>query len=122
MPSRAIFTADQDTDSCVGAEFSAASASFWRVRRRLTRLLAALEGLAGRPLGGVVLFASALGVWVIQAQGWPLVPGRDLDEYLYSYIQLFDRHPLLPWSLEFRGPVAGLVTGTALDTAGGRFA
>jgi hypothetical protein len=101
---------------------SAASASFCRVRRRLSRLLAALEDLAGRPLGAVILFASALGMWVIQAQGWPLVAGRDLDEYLYSYIQLFDRDPLLPWSLEFRTPVAGLVTGTALDTAGGRFA
>jgi hypothetical protein len=91
------------------------------VRKRLTRLLAALEGLAGRPLGAVVLFASALAMWVLQAQGWPLVPGGNLDEYLYSYIQLFDRHPLLPWSLEFRTPVVGLVTGATLDTAGGRF-
>jgi Dolichyl-phosphate-mannose-protein mannosyltransferase len=92
------------------------------VRKRLTRLLAALERLAGHPLGAVALFASALAVWVIQAQGWPLVPGGNLDEYLYSYIQLFDGHPLLPWSLEFRTPVTGLVTGAALDTAGGRFA
>ena len=89
---------------------------------RLTRLLGALERLAGRPLGALILFVTALAVWVIQARGWPLVPGRDFDEYMYSYIQLFDRHPLLPWSMEFRTPVAGLVTGATLDTAGGAFA
>ena len=105
-----------------GTTISGQSSSVRPVRARLTGLLAALERLAGRPLGAVLLFALALGVWVVQAQGWPLVPGRDLDEYLYGYIQLFDRHPLLPWSLEFRTPVAGLVAGGALDVWGGRLA
>jgi hypothetical protein len=50
------------------------------------------------------------------------VGGRDLDEYLYGYVQFLDWHPLLPWSMLFRTPVPGIVDGTALDVAGGFFA
>jgi Dolichyl-phosphate-mannose-protein mannosyltransferase len=81
-----------------------------------------LEDLAGRRLGAVVLFVLALAVYAIQAIGWPLMSGRDLDEYLYDYIQFLDWHPLLPWSMLFRTPVPGLVDGAALDVAGGLFA
>ena len=48
--------------------------------------------------------------------------GRDLDEYLYGYVQFLDWHPLLPWSMLFRTPVPGIVDGSALDVAGGLFA
>jgi Dolichyl-phosphate-mannose-protein mannosyltransferase len=81
-----------------------------------------LEELAGRRLGAVVLFVLALAVYAVRAIGWPLAGGRDLDEYLYDYIQFLDWHPLLPWSMLFRTPVPGLVDGVSLDVAGGFFA
>jgi len=81
-----------------------------------------LEDLTGRRLGAIVLFLLALAVYAIRALGWPLVNGRDLDEYLYDYIQFLDWHPVLPWSMLFRTPVPGLVDGAALDVAGGFFA
>src|ERR687890_2041338 len=81
-----------------------------------------LEDLAARRLGAVILFALALAVYAIQAIGWPLMSGRDLDEYLYDYVQFLDWHPLLPWSMLFRTLVPGIVDGTALDVAGGFFA
>src|SRR5438046_10589807 len=81
-----------------------------------------LEELANRRLGAVVLFVLALALYAIRAIGWPLAGGRDLDEYLYDYVQFLDWHPLLPWSMLFRTPVPGLVDGTALDVAGGFFA
>jgi hypothetical protein len=84
-------------------------------------VLRRLEDLAGRRLGAIVLFLLALAVYAIRAIGWPLIGGRDLDEYLYDYIQFFDWHPLLPWSMLFRTPVPGLIDGAALDFAGGFF-
>jgi hypothetical protein len=61
-------------------------------------------------------------VYGVQSLGWPLVAGRDLDEYLYGYIQLLDWHPLLPWSLLFRTPVTPVAAGSLLDLAGGALA
>jgi hypothetical protein len=61
-------------------------------------------------------------VYAVRAIGWPLVGGRDLDEYLYGYIQFLDWHPLLPWSMLFRTPVTPLVAGASLDVAGGALA
>ena len=58
----------------------------------------------------------------MRAIGWPLIGGRDLDEYLYDYVQFLDWHPLLPWSMLFRTPVPGIVDGAALDVAHGFFA
>ncbi len=69
-----------------------------------------------------MLFVLALGVYAVRAVAWPLVGGRDLDEYLYSYIQFLDWHPLLPWSMLFRTPATPIVAGLALDVAGGLFA
>jgi hypothetical protein len=66
-----------------------------------------------------VVFAAGLTVYAFRAIGWPLIGGRDLDEYLYDYVQLLDRHPVLPWSMLFRTPVPGIVDGAALDVAGG---
>jgi hypothetical protein len=92
------------------------------VATRARRLLERLETLAEHRLGAVVLFALALLVYAVRAIGWPLSGGRDLDEYLYDYVQFLDWHPLLPWSMLFRTPVPGLVDGAALDVAGGFFA
>src|SRR2546423_5837348 len=92
------------------------------MRDRLERVLDSLERLASRPLGAFVLFFLALAVYGLRAVGWPLIGGRDLDEYLYGYIQFLDWHPLLPWSMLFRTPVTGVVAGASLDFAGGFFA
>jgi hypothetical protein len=92
------------------------------MRDRLERSLDSLERLASRPLGAGVLFVLALAVYAVRAIGWPLVGGRDLDEYLYDYIQFLDWHPLLPWSMLFRTPVTPIVAGASLDFAGGFFA
>jgi hypothetical protein len=91
-------------------------------RYRLARALAWLEQLASRRLGAAVLFALGLVVYAVRAIGWPLIGGRDLDEYLFTYSQFFDWHPLLPWSLLFRTPLPGIVDGAALDIANGFFA
>ncbi|MER3409912.1 MAG: hypothetical protein C4306_07395 [Thermoleophilia bacterium] len=90
--------------------------------RPLASALVRLERLASRPLGAIVLFVLSLGVYALRALGWPLQIGRDLDEYLYVYIQLLDRHPLLPWSMLFRTPVTPIVAGLSLDVAGGALA
>jgi Dolichyl-phosphate-mannose-protein mannosyltransferase len=84
--------------------------------------LGRVEELAEQRLGALVLFVAALAVYAIEAVGWPLIGGRDLDEYLYDYVQFFDWHPLLPWSMLFRTPVPGLLDGAALEAAGGFFA
>jgi hypothetical protein len=70
----------------------------------------------------VVLFVLGLAVYTFRAVGWPLIGGRDLDEYLFTYIQFLDWHPLLPWSMLFRTPLPGIVDGAALDIAHGFFA
>jgi hypothetical protein len=91
-------------------------------RRRLAGALEWLERLGARPLGAIVLFALGLAVYTVRAIGWPLVGGRDLDEYVYGYIQFLDWHPLLPWSMLFRTPATPIVSGLSLDVAGGFFA
>jgi hypothetical protein len=89
---------------------------------RLRRALGFLERLVQRPLGLWLVFVLGLAVYAFRAVGWPLIVGRDLDEYLYDYIQFLDWHPLLPWSMLFRTPVPGIVDGAALDVAHGFFA
>jgi hypothetical protein len=86
------------------------------------RLRERLEGLTSRRLGAVVLAVLALAVYAVRAIAWPLRGGRDLDEYLFAYIQLFDRDVLLPWSSLFRTPLAPIVDGLSLDVAGGALA
>jgi hypothetical protein len=87
----------------------------------VTRALAWLERLASRRLGALVLFVVALAVYAFRAIGWPLSAGRDLDEYVYGYIQFLDWHPLLPWSMLFRTPLMPIFAGVSLDVAGGFF-
>src|SRR6266480_1769294 len=61
-----------------------------RVVRAAARALAELEQLASRRRGAVILFVLGLAVYALRAVGWPLVGGRDLDEYLYDYVQILD--------------------------------
>lgn len=88
----------------------------------MIRWLDRVAALVARPLGAATLFACALVVYGVQAIAWPLTTGRDLDEYVYAYIQLFDRDVLLPWSLLFRTPITPILAGGSLDVAGGGFA
>jgi hypothetical protein len=81
-----------------------------------------LEGLASRRWGAVVLFVLGCGAYAIRALAWPLQAGRDLDEYIYAWVQLFDHDVLLPWSLLFRTPATPLFVGASLDAFDGRFA
>src|SRR5204863_8008943 len=101
---------------------STCSASRGRAVRAAARALAELEQLADRRLGAVVLFVLGLAVYALRAAAWPLIGGRDLDEYLYGYVQFLDWHPLLPWSMQFRTPAPALVDGAALDVAHGLLA
>jgi hypothetical protein len=91
-------------------------------RSLAVRALTGLDRLASRPLGGVLLFVLGLVDYAIQAVAWPLKIGRDLDEYLLAYTQLFHHDVLLPWTLLFRTPITPLVSGLSLDVAGGVFA
>jgi len=86
------------------------------------RLLAWLEELASRRLGVALLFVVGVVAYAIRAFAWPLTVGRDLDEYLLFYVQLFDHDVLLPWSMLFRTPVTPLFAGAILDFANGRLA
>ena len=58
--------------------------------RAAARALAELEQFADRRLGAVVLFVLGLAVYALRAAAWPLIGGRDLDEYLYGYVQFLD--------------------------------
>ena len=93
-----------------------------RTENPFARLLGRLERLVARPLGAFVVFGLGLAVYAARALAWPLRSGRDLDEYLYAYVQLFDRDVLLPWSLLFRTPVTPVVSGLSLDVVGGALA
>ena len=86
------------------------------------RLLGLLERLASRPLGVVVLFVFGCGAYTIRSIAWPLRAGRDLDEYVYAWVQLFDHDVLLPWSMLFRTPATPVFVGASLDAFDGRFA
>ena len=87
-----------------------------------TRLLRGLERLASRRAGALIVFVLGLVVYAARAIAWPLQAGRDLDEYIYAWVQLFDHDVLLPWSLLFRTPATPVFVGASLDAFDGRFA
>ena len=85
-------------------------------------LLSRLEALAFARLGVALLVLLSVGAYALRAIAWPLKTGRDLDEYLLAYVQLFDHDVLLPWSMLFRTPVTPLYAGLSLDVLDGRLA
>ena len=93
-----------------------------RLRERTASALTWLEQLASTRRGAIVLLVLGLVAYAIRAIAWPLTTGRDLDEYVLAYVQLFDRDVLLPWSLLFRTPVTPLFAGLSLDLFDGRLA
>ena len=88
----------------------------------LTRSRSWLGRQASQPRGVILLFVVACVTYGVRSIAWPLTTGRDLDEYLYAYVQLFDHLVLLPWSMLFRTPVTPLFAGLSLDLFGGRLA
>jgi hypothetical protein len=108
-------TPDSRIDHLVSAPLVGATTHTSRALRRVDRAMS-------QPLALVTVFAVALAVYAVRAIAWPLKIGRDLDEYLLAYVQLFDRGVLLPWSLLFRTPVTPLYAGGSLDLLGGALA
>ncbi len=66
-----------------------------------------------------MVFLVALVDFAVQEAAWPVTIGKNLDEYLLTYVQLLDRHPLLPWAPLYRGPGTGVVLGPLLAFDGG---
>ena len=66
----------------------------------------------------LLLFGIALGVFWLQALGWPMAKGRDTWDYLVYYLQLFDSEPPLSQVQLFRAPLTPLVVGLPMDLGG----
>ena len=66
----------------------------------------------------LVLFVIALGVYWLQALGWPMAKGRDTWDYLVYYLQLLDSEPPLSQVQLFRAPLTPLVVGLPMDLGG----
>src|SRR6478609_1357313 len=98
------------------------SARTTALRQRVVSVLSRLERLAGTRRGAGLLVVAALVVYAFESVGWVLRPGRDLGVYLRYYVQLGQDHPVFPWSMLTRTPVAPLVTGGLLEAGGGLFA
>ena len=60
----------------------------------------------------------ALGVYWLQALGWPMAKGRDTWDYLAYYLQLGDSEPPLDMLQLFRTPLTPLAVGLPLDLGG----
>jgi hypothetical protein len=86
------------------------------------RVLGGAERLADRRLGAVVLFLCALALYGLRSISWPLINGRDLDEYLSYYAQLGLHDPPLPAFMVTHTPLTPIFDGSALDLAGGALA
>jgi Dolichyl-phosphate-mannose-protein mannosyltransferase len=84
------------------------------VRKAWTRLLAFVPTRRA----AVVLFLVALGVYWLQALGWPMAKGRDTWDYLAYYLQLGDSEPPLEMLQLFRTPLTPLAVGIPLDLGG----
>ena len=66
----------------------------------------------------LTLFVLGLGVFWLQALGWPMAKGRDTWDYLLYYLQLFDSEPPLSQLQLFRAPLTPLVVGLPMDLGG----
>lgn len=91
-------------------------------RTRVVPVFQGLERLAGTRRGAALLAVLALVVYAFESVGWALRPGRDLGVYLRYYVQLGQDHPVFPWSMLTRTPVAPVFAGGLLEAGGGLFA
>ena len=89
---------------------------------RVVPVFQGLERLAGTRRGAALLAVLALVVYAFESVGWALRPGRDLGVYLRYYVQLGQDHPVFPWAMLTRTPVAPLFAGGLLEAGGGLFA
>jgi hypothetical protein len=65
-----------------------------------------------------LLFVVALGIYWLQALGWPMAKGRDTWDYLAYYLQLAESDPSLEMLQLFRTPLTPLAVGLPLDLGG----
>jgi len=84
----------------------------------VTRAWRRLQAFVPTRRAAVVLFAAALGVYWLQALGWPMAKGRDTWDYLAYYLQLTDSAPPLEMLQLFRTPLSPLAVGLPLDLGG----
>jgi 4-amino-4-deoxy-L-arabinose transferase-like glycosyltransferase len=91
-------------------------------RTRVVPVFQGLERLAGTRRGAALLVVLALAVYAFESVGWALRPGRDLGVYLRYYVQLGQDHPVFPWSMLTRTPIAPIFAGGLLEAGGGLFA
>lgn len=89
------------------------------VRSASGAVLARLQGGVGTSRGSVAVFLAALLVFGLRSIALPVIPGRDFGTYLFYYAQMWDWDSVIPMSMLFRTPLAPLVVGGTLDTAGG---
>jgi hypothetical protein len=92
------------------------------VRRRLAGAAArgssALESLAAWRLAVPALVVVSLGLYALESVADALAPGRDFQHYLLYYVQIFQRHALLPGVLLGRAPATPLWVGGLLELGG----
>ncbi len=74
--------------------------------------------LVGRPTGIVVLAAAAALVFAVEEIAWPMARGRDMWDYLFYYLSLFDGKPVFSDLMVFRTPVAPIVLGAPMQLFG----
>jgi hypothetical protein len=85
----------------------------------VARALERVEGGLGTRRGMLVVFLAAIAVFAIESIALPVIPGRDFGTYLRFYAQMWDWHSVWPMTMLFRTPLAPLVVGLPLDSAGG---
>ncbi|MGZ4400659.1 MAG: glycosyltransferase family 39 protein, partial [Gaiellaceae bacterium] len=88
------------------------------VAAAIRRAGAALESLASWRFAVPALAALSLAVYALESVARPLAVGRDFEHYLLYYVQLFDRHPVLPAGMTARTPATPLFIGGLLELGG----
>jgi hypothetical protein len=82
---------------------------------RLAARWRSFEGWVGTRSSAVALFVLALAVFALQSLVLPAYPGRDMDRYLQTFVQLGYHVPVYPAVLNTRGPLAALGVGVPLE-------
>src|SRR5437879_10247483 len=85
------------------------------VSPRLALLWRSFEGWVGTRSSAGALFVLALVVFALQSLVLPVYPGRDMERYLQTFVQLGYHVPVYPAVLNSRGPLAALGVGVPLE-------